>query len=159
MVRSVKASSKKVARPEVHPLGWSAAYLDAKSKAVEKGGRLPTLIEFLTALEDPEQYKRLEGYTYWLGDGQAPEVSGWCKFDSKKRKLVKVMKREWYDLLPKERVFVCEGNGPLVLWGHNCDWKRGLCVEAANAYDSEEFMVAYVAEEHARPEAHVQLRA
>ena len=119
---------------------------------------MPTLVEFFVALEDPVQYKGLEGYAYWLGYGPVPKVPGWYMLDREKREFVKVYQKEWYELPPSQRVYIGTQNGTMAISGHNGDWKRGLDVGPADASNSVDFRVAYVHEKRAMPEANAQLR-
>lgn len=93
-------------------LDKKANYLDAESIAQERGGRLPTLAEFLTQLnKGPDLRNNTRGNWLWLGDKPGLTIGGLCKIDYEKGTVEQITEREYKVLPYEQRAYAFKGEG------------------------------------------------
>lgn len=89
-----------------------ANFVEARRIAAEHNGRLPTLQEFIHAINNPEQFKQLRGDWYWTGEEQVPiKPEGYCRIDYEHSVLVQVTGKEWNALPAEQKAYMLGGSG------------------------------------------------
>ena len=121
-------------------LDQCATRSEAKRIATVNGSRLISVKEFILAIKDPTQYKRLEGRRYWTAD-YGLKLSGYCKIDYENGTIVKVSESEWEKLTREQRAYAYGGSGPVIL---SLDYDYGGLVVDVVTWPNGVAQVAYV---------------